>query len=278
MILRKIISFFIPKNLKHSYRLKKYPGYKQKYEKAIDLERLKSMPRFAIGQTNLLGNTLTFVDNASFFFIQEELFNKQIYKFISKNSTPYIIDAGANIGLSVIYFKNLYPNAEIIAFEPDDKVFQALESNVKSFKLENVMLIKKALWNQETILEFMSEGADAGRVAIESDKQSIIKVPTERLRKYLNRKVDFLKIDIEGAETTVLEDCADLLHNVENLFVEYHSFVDKPQNLHQLLAILTQAGFRYNVQQIGIFSVHPFVEINSSLSMDNQLNIFATRQ
>ncbi len=87
-----------------------------------------------------------------------------------------------------------------------------------------------------------------------------------------------LKIDIEGAETQVLEDCADVLHHVERIFVEYHSFSNQPQNLHRLLAVLANAGFRYNVQHIGVFSSHPFVKIQSYLNMDNQLNIFAVRE
>ncbi|MDW8302856.1 MAG: FkbM family methyltransferase, partial [Bacteroidia bacterium] len=81
----------------------------------------------------------------------------------------------------------------------------------------------------------------------------------------------------EGAEVIVLEDCSDLLHNVERLFVEYHSFVGKEQKLYKLLEILEKAGFRYQVQHVGVFSQHPFIRISEYLSMDLQLNIFAYR-
>ncbi|SOD81195.1 FkbM family methyltransferase [Spirosoma fluviale] len=272
-----ILSKLIPQTFKHQYRLRKYPEYSAIFEIEQEFNRLNKLPRYQGGISTILSNPFKFTDATSFAFIYDEVFNKKIYQFETNNKRPYIIDAGANIGLSVLYFKQLYPDAEILAFEPDEKVFDALSYNVQSFGLENVTYLKKALWNEETELEFMSEGADAGRVAVKNDATQLIQVPTESLRKYLNRKVDFLKIDIEGAETTVLEDCANLLHNVERLFVEYHSFVDKPQELHQLLLFLANAGFRYNVQHIGVFSSHPFCQIHQYLGMDNQLNIFAVR-
>jgi FkbM family methyltransferase len=277
-VVRENMAKIIPKSLKHQYRLKKYPEYKANFEQEQEFGRIQQIPRYQLGTTHILGKTLKFIDSASFGFIYDEMFKKEIYKFTTENPQPYIIDAGANIGLSILYFKQLYPNAQIVAFEPDNQVFEVLDFNVKSFSLTNVELVKKALWNEETVLEFMSEGADGGRVAITSDKTKLIQVPTERLRKYLDRKVDFLKIDIEGAETTVLKDCADLLPNVERLFVEYHSFVDKPQELHQLLIFLANAGFRYNVQHIGVFSENPLTKINNYLGMDNQLNIFAVKE
>jgi FkbM family methyltransferase len=263
--------------IKHKYRLIKYPDYRKNYEKQQEISRISQTPRFFIGETDILEHKLQFVDSASFCFIYDELFNKEIYKFETSNPSPYIIDAGANIGLSVIYFKKLFPNAEIIAFEPDSKVFKALEYNVQSFAFEKVQLIQKALWNEETTLKFYSEGADGGRIATQTDLHRLIEIPTCRLRNYLNRKVDLLKIDIEGAEIIVLEDCKDLLHNVERIFVEYHSFTQKEQKLYQLLEILEKAGFRYQVQHVGVFSHHPFVKISEYNNMDLQLNIFAYR-
>ena len=88
---------------------------------------------------------------------------------------------------------------------------------------------------------------------------------------------DFLKIDIEGAETVVIEDCADLLINVNNLFVEYHSFDGKEQKLDILLSILKKSGFRYYIYNFGNLSHHPFEEKKTYLGMDMQLNIYACR-
>lgn len=275
--IREKISYIIPERIKHYYRLFKNPRYKTQFKLREEINRLMAYPRYEIGTSTLLNHTVHFIDASSLVFIYDEIFNKEIYKFHTDSPYPYIIDAGANIGLSVIYFKQLFPQAEIVAFEPDEKVFQTLEYNVRSFDLERVTLFQKALWNEEKVLEFVLEGADAGRIAFKQDTGQIVRVDTMRLRPFLDRRVDFLKIDIEGAETSVLQDCRDLLKNVEKLFVEYHSFAEQPQDLHMLLDILHSAGFRYNIQHIGVFSAHPFIRIDQYLQMDLQLNIFAYR-
>lgn len=232
-------------------------------------------PRFVGEEITFLNKPFRHVDLPSFEFIKKELFDYKIYNFKTTKKQPYIIDCGANIGLSILFFKSLYRDAKIIAFEPDKKVVETLRWNLHSFGYDDVEVIEKALWDSETTLEFMSEGSDGGRLTKQFDQENIIQVKTVRLRSYLEQTVDFLKIDIEGAETRILADCEDLLCNVDKIFVEYHSFEHEAQELDQLLAVLKRAGFRYNVQHIGVFSRQPFMQINAALGMDNQLNIFA---
>ena len=68
-------------------------------------------------------------------------------------------------------------------------------------------------------------------------------VSTVRLRDYLAQRVDMLKLDIEGAETDVMLDVSDRLRDVHNIFVEYHSFADRPQRLDELTRRAAQTGF-----------------------------------
>ncbi len=257
-------------------------GRLNKDEKHIqrELKRLKKTERFQVGYTDILGSEskLMYVDSLSFSFIYNEIFVNQIYQFLSSKTNPYIIDAGANIGLGLIYFKSIYPNSEIIAFEPDEKVFKALEYNVSSLQLKNITLVKKALWDKVTELNFYSEGADGGRLANEQDTAQIIKIQTTVLSDYLKeRKVDLLKIDIEGAELSVLRESRNYLKNVENIFVEYHSFKNSPQNLAEFISILEDEGFRIIIHRIGVFSSQPFVKIEEYNGMDLQLNIYGIR-
>lgn len=238
---------------------------------------LKELPRYTAAELEIFGKKIKIADFASFRFTSNEIFNKEIYKFKTALKKPYIIDCGANIGLSIIYFKKLYPEAEIIGFEPDQKIFDMLENNIKSFGFNNVQVIQKAVWDKESEEDFFSEGADGGRLSKDDKDKKIIRVDTVRLRKYLEKPVDFLKIDIEGAEYEVLNDCRDMLGNVRNLFVEYHSFSDQEQKLSEILKILKKAGFRYYIHHVGILSPHPFEEKRSYAEMDMQLNIYACR-
>ena len=243
-----------------------------------EFSHLSRLPRFQPAEISLFGRQFKIADAASFLFQYNEIFKSQIYKFAAVCQKPYILDCGANIGLSIIYFKRLYPKATIIGFEPDKHIFDILAYNIKSFEFTDVKLIKKGLWNSETTVKFFAEGSDGGRIAVKEDKKNIVEIKTISLRKYINKTVDFLKIDIEGAETRVLEDCQDLLCNVKNLFVEYHSFIDQPQTLDKILKILHHCSFRYYISNIGAQSKHPFLEKAVWMRMDNQLNIYATKK
>ncbi len=241
-------------------------------------KRINSIPRYTTDFFNIENVKIKFLDSASFLFMFEEIFEKEIYKFQADSDSPIIVDCGANIGLSVLYFKKKYPKSIITAFEPDKKVFEILQENISYHHYKNITLINKALWDTETSLDFYSEGADGGRIALESDLNQIIKVDTIELKGFIQDIfIDFLKIDIEGSETVVLRDCKDSLLNVKNIFIEYHSIVNERQTLSEILSILQDAGFRYYISPIGVQSKNPFISLNSFLSMDNQLNIFGFR-
>lgn len=267
----------IRRKVKHGIKLLS-AGYRKQYELDKETNRLKSLPRYQQTETTMDGRTIKIPDAASYLFIYDEIFQKEIYRFKSETPKPLILDCGANIGLSLIYFKHLFPDATIIAFEPDPLIFEILSNNISAFQLQEVRLLNNALWEEEGEFDFYAEGADGGRLLKDDDTaDGRIKIKALQLSKFLDRPVDLLKIDIEGAEYEVLKQCESVLYNVGRIFVEYHSAVNKEQRLDEILALLKNAGFRYYIQHIGISSDHPFVFINTYLGMDLQLNIFAYR-
>lgn len=242
------------------------------------LARVRRVPRYRRAVTDIFGRPFEIVDSSSFLWMYREIFVDEIYRFRARSQEPYVIDCGANVGLSVLYFKRLYPRARVTAFEPDGQIFEVLERNVERQGLGGVELHRRAVWSSETVLSFRSEGADGGRLSDGGGGGDlpVRSVPTARLRDFLGRPVDFLKIDIEGAETEVLTDCADLLPNVEHLFVEYHSFADAPQTLHTVARVIADAGFRLHVHPPAT-SPRPFLGRDVQGGMDMQLNLFAFR-
>lgn len=247
-------------------------------ERNLEIARLESIPRYEPATTSLLGETLRLVDSASFLSAYRQIFEQDLYSFRPQVSHPLIIDCGANIGLAVIYWKRQYPAARIVAFEPDPNVFEALAWNCKQLEIEDVQLLNKAVWNQEGELSFCPDGADAGHLAYQdlNAAQSSMQVGTLRLRDYLNEEIDLLKLDIEGAEIEVLRDCQDLLHNVNHLFVEYHSFLGREQHLDEIFSILKKSKFRIHIKS-ELVTANPFTDKFSYAGMDNSLNVFAYR-
>ncbi len=263
----------IKRRVKHQVKYLADPEYKYKY---LETNRLRKFPRYTETTTKLLGEEIRVPDSASFFSAYREIFEHHIYKFTTEKEEPYILDCGANIGLSIIYFKMLYPKARIIGFEPDPKIFESLEYNVKQYTSgSSVSLIRKALWNEETTLKFTHEGADAGNLFDNSTQKKTYDVSTARLKEFMKEEVDMLKIDIEGAEVCVLKDSIEYLENVKRLFVEYHSFCDRPQELDVLLNMLKNAGFRVVLKSPGGGSTSPFEKVDTYNNMDLFVNIFA---
>lgn len=235
-------------------------------------------PRRRHGSVNVNGRPFEFPDAASFLSAYEEIFADEIYRFEPKSDSPLILDLGANVGVGVLYFKQLCPAARIIALEPDPKIFSYLKRNVAAHDLTNVELRNEAVWSEETTLTFAPDGADGGRTSSGGSASSDdIVVRAQSIRTLLDvPHVDFLKVDIEGAENVVLPACADLLSRVDNIFVEYHSRAGEPQQLHRIVDALTQAGFRISISGAGVGKA-PLIPRASSNGFDLQLNVFGSR-
>jgi FkbM family methyltransferase len=229
------------------------------------------------GKIVFLENEFSYHHGQAFLNTYNELFNQNIYKFNLKKTNPVIIDCGANMGLSVLYFAKTYPDSKIIAFEPDESVLPYLKQNIKTYELSNVLLYEKAVWSSNTILSFYSDQGMGGRLELNYNNQAPKKVEAIRLKEFLDKEVDFLKIDIEGAEMEVLIDCEDKLRNVNNLFVEYHSFENSEQQLGELLNLLKRNGFKYHLRQ-SFSRLRPFVDKNLVCeNYDMAINVFAYR-
>ncbi|MFM2063635.1 MAG: hypothetical protein RLZZ507_3306 [Cyanobacteriota bacterium] len=245
-----------------------------------EITRLSSLPRKTKCETNIIGDKkIIGVDPASILQVYNCFFKQEYCKFTTELDTPRIIDCGANIGATIYYWKKLYPNAEIIAFEPDPEIFELLTINCKDFS--STTLIQTGLWTFEGEIEFLANGADGGHIAdfseeVTEDKRKIT-IPVKRLRDYLQKPCSMLKVDIEGAEIEVLFDCQDLLHNVENMFVEYHSFIDRPQNLGKFFSLLEDAGFRVHILDEST-AQQPFISRPVYNGKDLRLDVFAFRQ
>ena len=211
-------------------------------------------------------------DLNAFVGMYNEIYFQQHYKFISKNSAPVIIDCGANIGLSVIYFHQLIPDAKIIAIEADPNVASILEENLKTNNCQAEVIIK-AVWNSnDELLSFSQLGADSGSFY---GTENIIQVETIRLKSILERfdEIELIKIDIEGAELTVVEDAYMEFKKANKVFIEFHSFYGQEQKLDRILELLSSIGFRYIILPAKRME-QPFMPTKIKSGMDLQLNIF----
>ncbi len=192
----------------------------------------KNIVRKEIKSENLFDYNVKFSNYSIFRSLFMEIFILEQYYFETQKAIPCIIDCGANIGVSVLYFKFYYPNSKIVAFEPDVDSFKLLEENIRSNKLNDVQVHNLALSNQEGKLKFYTDKTNSivnsaiiGVKEVIYDGNLLVKeVQSEKLSKFINGEVDLLKIDVEGYEDKVVLDLKkeDKLKFVKNIIVEYH--------------------------------------------------------
>jgi FkbM family methyltransferase len=238
--------------------------------------RYRNRIRYTTHKIKLHNWIIEIVDSPSFLSAYREIFVKQIYDFCPSKNNPKILDLGANIGLSILYFKSKFPDSKVVAFEADPKIFSILESNIVKNSINNVELNKAAIWKEDTQLFFNCDGADGGGVSNSGD--NLVHVLAVDIKEILRKEqFDFIKMDIEGAENEIYQELIGLVNAVPNIFIEYHSKPSEKQRLADILKMLTNEGYR-----VDIYSVEPcyrpFTKISNNDSIfDLQLNIFAKK-
>jgi len=223
----------------------------------IKIWTMRNLGRTPAPPERIFGFGVDYFDYQSFAFLFDDTFLKQQYYFHSSRPDPLIIDCGSNIGMVVLYFKKIYPESRVIAFEPFEEAFDKLTRNVVSNQLSSVSLHRKAVHDEEgTVLLFRGEN-DPGSLRTSTLGERIWgqkrSVPVEAvlLSDYIVETVDLLKLDIEGAESRVLEELVKhgKLPLIRELIVEYHHHITREDDaLSRVLGMLESHGFGYQVQ------------------------------
>lgn len=218
------------------------------YRKFIGLlARYGSSERYKRTTIRISGLVLEVADALSFVWQYKEIFVDQSYFIPEVRPGGLIIDCGANIGLSSIYFSKNHPYAEIIAFEPDQHIFELCQKNLQANQCKNVKVRNEAVWIANQNLYFEQEGADGGKISTHGNKA--IEVQGIDLKQFLASlpPVELLKMDVEGAEWELIPHIAEELNGVNYLFIEYHLRKNQIPRLSEILLSVEQAGFSYHV-------------------------------
>jgi FkbM family methyltransferase len=176
-----------------------------------------------------------------------------VYHFETRKDEPRIIDCGANIGMSVLYFKRLYPGARITAFEPDGETFKLLKENIEANGLKDVEIFNNAVCGREGEVDFFYNTEVPGAQGMSTKKRDSLKgsakVQAVVLSGYITEDIDFLKMDIEGSEGEVMEELAGKgrLKFIHEMAIEYHHADGDGGSLSKFLGRLEDNGFAYRI-------------------------------
>jgi FkbM family methyltransferase len=183
-----------------------------------------------------------------------EVFVNADYYFKSDNARPTIVDCGSNIGISILFFKRLYPQSKIIAFEPDPQTFETLQANIRDNGLSDVDCHQIALGDFDGNIDlYQAEDESRSDLRMSTFHERMptkrkVTVPVRKLSNFIENDVDLLKVDVEGAEVKVLSDLHETgkLRRIKSMHIEYHHHIDrKRDDLSVALRMLESAGFGY---------------------------------
>ncbi|KAI0192521.1 FkbM family methyltransferase [Astrocystis sublimbata] len=183
-------------------------------------------------------------------FIYKEIFEDGCYDVAGLPEAPFIVDAGANIGMFSLFVKQKFPAAKVLAFEPAPETYGLLRRNLELHGLaDDVETLPCGLAARASTEKFTyfpnlpgnstlkpEEKKQMVELARESRGDEVadqifrgaqeFDVKLERLSDVLSRRpefaaIDFLKVDVEGAELEVLRGLDDVhWGSVRNIVLE----------------------------------------------------------
>lgn len=164
-----------------------------------------------------------------------------------------IIDGGANIGLTTLYFHQNLPDAKIVSIEPDKDNYAMIQKNLRSNNFSaNGNVVNAGLWSKNTYLKTersFRDGDDWSIVVKETDNGSnALKAYTitDIINQHFDGEIiDLLKLDIEGSEKYIFEAEAEVkrfLPKIRFVIIEIHDEMNCRENIY---AQLKKHNFKY---------------------------------
>lgn len=213
------------------------------------VHREDGLVRLRVGDFDVTG-----FSGSSLAYLHNEIFVKLAYYFRAQRPDPFVVDGGSNIGMSVLFFKALYPDARVVAFEPAERAHELLVRNVAANSLRGVDVHRVALGRENREVSFYEDPTDPATFRMSTRRERIEGVESpvtqRRLSDLVKGDVDLLKLDVEGAEDDVLDDLIEsgAISRLDKLVVEYHHHLDPREDfLGAFLERLRAQGFGYHV-------------------------------
>ncbi|MDB5200757.1 MAG: methyltransferase FkbM family [Ferruginibacter sp.] len=183
------------------------------------------------------------------------------FHFISRFVQPHdsVFDVGANMGFYTIWLSRFNTEGSIHSFEPDDTNFDRLSRNIAANKLQDKVILNKLAVSNAIGPLFFTRGRDGeNHISLDQQTETSI-VNAVRLDDYVSAtgigQIAFMKIDVEGFETQVLEGAEQLLgaKKITVLQLEINKAIkNSGKRVDDLLNLLGRYGYqlcRYDVNE-----------------------------
>lgn len=196
-------------------------------------------------------------------FPQSERLAKEYIRLVKSGESPLIIDCGANVGLASLWFANRFPEARIVAVEPDADNFRMLSKNLLHLR-DRVTLLHGGIWDQSgnLVITNPNAGSAAFRVAhVDTPSSNSIRAYSiPEICKMTNSASPFIaKIDIEGAQQILFRDNIDWVSGTHLLMLELDDWqMPWVGTSRSFFAVVSRIPFDYLIRGESIFCFRDF--------------------
>jgi FkbM family methyltransferase len=157
-----------------------------------------------------------------------------------------IVDLGANVGYSCLYWCQRYPQSHVTAFEPHPVHLDAIRVNLARNGLLNRVKVVGAAAGTRERHSYLTDGRSSSTVT-DQPAAFQIRVLDIFLEQELTSKIDILKIDIEGGEYEILSDPRFAKLDVRALVIEWHNSLEYPDGRAWCRQKLQDLGYQIHV-------------------------------
>jgi len=172
--------------------------------------------------------------NSSDLEVLLEVCGRGEYECVAKlNDVATFVDLGANVGVTSLFLWKKLGFTRLLAVEPEPRNFQLLNRNLDQMRSAGVQveLIESALWTHDNGIRLQTQGLKDWSFNVDESNKAGLKTSSVTMKSLLERlgtRADLVKMDIEGAELSVLEALGkEELSQIHFLAVEFHRDKDR---------------------------------------------------
>lgn len=150
-----------------------------------------------------------------------------------------IVDLGSNVGYTMAHYAFLFQNSKIIGVELDKQNYFLAQKNLEPLK-DRCQLINAGIWTEDGTINYEGISEWGFKISNDGNDKAFAITMNSLLKKFNLTKIDFLKVDIEGAEKEIFENPDEWINLVSQIKMEIHP----PATIEDMSKKLEKFGFR----------------------------------
>lgn len=236
--------------IKRIYKLLPSQGLKERAKEIyFNTQHGETFSRNAGNYLTKFKNGIRMLTKLPMYYIVKDIHRYEQYYTIA--SDDVVIDAGANHGyLSIYYGKKVGLSGKVYAFEPDEINIAEMKENIALNAVDNIQIQSELIWNENTQIAFYEAGTVSSSIHYKPENAKEILKDAITIDAFCEQqnleRLDFIKMDIEGAEIEAMDGLVTILEKFKpNFAIASYHWIDGKQTYAAVEAFFEKHNYPY---------------------------------